>query len=187
MSTTNTLSAPVLIRNTKLGPTVFSDAKSGAEITWGGANDPMGEDVQAVDADLLKNTEFLRSLSRGTFVLEAAPDDVVAALEGHLNSPALLRQAANWQVKQELEKTTAIESVDHKANNDIVTVSCLGPGARGDGECGEQIAVRENAKDDKAPLCAKHAQLAPQYVLTEASGWVRAGLASRQVHQPITS
>lgn len=186
MSTTS-LQQPILIRNTKLGPTVFSDAKSGAEITWGGANDPMGEDVQAVDADLLKNTEFLRSLSRGTFVLESAPDEVVDSLAGHLNSPALKRQAANWQAKQDLEKTTAIESVDHKSNNDIVTVSCVGPSTRGDGECGEQIAVRENAKDDKAPLCPQHAQLAPQYVLTEASGWVRAGLASRQVHQPITS
>jgi hypothetical protein len=186
MSTT-TLQQPILIRNTKLGPTVFSDAKSGAEITWGGANDPMGEDVQAVDADLLKNTEFLRSLSRGTFVLEAAPEEVFEALESHLNSPALRRQAQHWQTKQEQEKTTSIESVDHASKNDIVTVSCLGPSTRGDGLCGEAIAVRENAKDEKAPLCALHAQLAPQYVLTEGSGWVRAGLAARQVHQPITS
>lgn len=182
-----TLQQPVLIRNTKLGPTVFSDAKSGAEITWGGADDPMGEDVQAVDADLLKNTEFLRSLSRGTFVLEAAPDEVVAALEGHLQSPALQRQAANWRAKQEQEKNTSIESVDHAAKNDIVSVTCIGPSTRGAGECGDQIPVRENSKNEKAPLCPQHAQLAPQYVPTEDGGWVRVGLAARQTHQPISS
>jgi hypothetical protein len=185
MSTT--LQQPILIRNTKLGPTVFTDAKSGAEITWGGADDPMGEDVQAVDADLLKNTEFLRSLSRGTFVIEAAPDEVVSALQGHLDTPALRRQAANWQAKQDLEKSTAIESVDHKAQNEIVTVLCVGPGTRGDGECGEQIPVRENAKNEKAPLCGQHSQLAPQYVPTEDGGWVRVGLAARQTHQPVVS
>jgi|SRR5665213_99000 len=185
MSTT--LQQPILIRNTKLGPTVFTDAKSGAEITWGGANDTMGEDVQAVDADLLKNTEFLRSLSRGTFVVEGAPDEVLEALAGHLDSPALRRQAANWAAKQEQEKNTSIELVDHKAKNDIVSVSCIGPNTRGDGECGDSIAVRENAKNEKAPLCPTHAQLAPQYVLTEDGGWVRVGLAARQIHQPITS
>lgn len=186
MSTTNTLSAPVLIRNTKLGPTVFSDGK-GVEITWGGADDPMGEDVQAVDAELLKNTEFLRSLSRGTFVLESAPPEVVGALEGHLNSPALRRQADNWAAKQAAEKSTVIESVDHQSKNDIVTVACIGPDARGEGECGDPIAVRENTKGDKAPLCAQHAQLAPQYVPTEDGGWARVGLSARQTHQPVIS
>lgn len=185
MSTT--LQQPILIRNTKPGPTVFTDAKSGAEITWGGANDAMGDDVQAVDADLLKNTEFLRSLSRGTFEVESAPDDVLAALEGHLNSPALRRQAANWAAKQETEKTTSIEKIEHKDKNDIVSVTCVGPNTRGDGTCGEQIAVRESAKNDKAPLCPTHAQLAPQYVITEDGNWVRVGLAERQTHQPITS
>jgi hypothetical protein len=183
MSTT--LQQPILIRNTKPGPTVFTDAKSGAEITWGGANDAMGDDVQAVDADLLKNTEFLRSLSRGTFEVESAPADVLEALQGHLDSPALRRQAANWAAKQDAEKNTSIEKIEHKDKNDIVSISCVGPNTRGDGECGEQIAVRESAKNDKAPLCPTHSQLAPQYVLTEDGGWVRVGLAARQTHQPV--
>jgi hypothetical protein len=180
-----TLTQPILVRNTKLGPTVFCDAKSGEEITWGGANDPMGNDIQPVSEDLLKSSEFLRSLSRGTFVVDSAPEDVTAALEGHLKSPALLRQAASWSAQQEAERNTAIETVDHKANNDIVTVACIGPDARGAGECGEQVAVKDTAKGEKAPLCPKHTALAGQFVPTEDGGWARVGLAPRQTHQPV--
>jgi hypothetical protein len=182
-----TLTQPILVRNTKLGPTVFCDAKSGEEITWGGANDPMGNDVQPVSEDLLKSSEFLRSISRGTFVIESAPEDTLQALEGHLHSPALLRQAAQWNAQQADAADTALETIDHKANNDIVTVACIGPDARGAGECGEQVAVKDTAKGEKAPLCPKHAALASQYVPTEDGKWARAGLAPRQTYQPISS
>ncbi len=185
MSTT--LKQPILVRNTKLGPTVFCDAKSGEEITWGGANDPMGEDVQPVSEDLLKSSEFLRSLSRGTFVIESAPEEIVEALEGHLQSPALRRQAATWEAKVESEKVTSLEHIDHKSNNDIVTVKCIGPSTRGDGECGNEIPVKELGKQDHAPLCPQHAQLASQFVPTEEGGWARVRLDDRKTHQPIVS
>ena len=180
------LQQPVLIRNTKLGPTVFQD-EEGHQVTWQGRDDPMGEDIQPIPQAFLQSSEFLRSLSRGTFVLESASDDVTEALAGHLDSPALRKQAANWASKQASEKVSAIEVVDHKANADIVTVKCLGPATRGTGTCDVEIPVKEKGKNEHVPLCGQHEALAPQYVQTEDNNWVRVALAPRQQHQSIVS
>lgn len=186
MSTT-TIQAPVLVRNTKPGPTVFHDPTTGSEVTWQGANDPMGDDVQVIPPTFLASSDFLRSLSRGIFVIESAPEDILAQLDAHLSSPGLARQAASWKAKQANEQTSALEHIDHTANNDIVAVKCIGPSTRGDGQCGAEIPVRDNARNEKAPLCAQHAQLASQFVPTEDGGWTRAALAPRQTYQPIVS
>ena len=187
MSTT-TIQAPTLVRNTKPGPTVFTDSVTKTEVTWQGANDPMGQDVQVVPPSFLESSDFLRSLTRGIFVIESAPEDVRKQLALHLDQPGLKRQAEQWQAQQDQAQSSALLTVDHKAKNDIVAVACIGPDTRGgDGKCGAEIPVRENKIGEKAPLCPQHDQLASQYVPTEDGNWTRVALASRQQYQPIVS
>ena len=184
---TNTLAKPVLVRNTKLGPTVFKDGNDGAEVVWQGANDPMGEDVQPVPVAFLSNSQFLSSLNRETFVIESADESLIAELGEHLNSPALKRQAEQWKAQKAGEQTATFDLIEDKALNDIVVVTCVGPATRGEGACGAEIPRKELGKNDHAPLCPKHEGFASQYVPTEDGNWVRAGLAPRRQHQSIVS
>jgi hypothetical protein len=186
MSTSVTIiQTPTLVRNTKLGPTVFTDPETKTEITWQGANDPMGDDVQVVPPGILGSSDFLRCLTRGIFVIESAPDDVRAQLEAHLNQPRLRRQAEQWQAQQDQGRETSLATVEVVNQNDIVAVPCIGPATRGEGLCGADIPVRESAKGDKAPLCGQHEMLASQYVPTEDGNWVRVRQAPRQQFQSI--
>jgi len=187
MSTT-TIQAPTLVRNTKPGPTVFTDSVTKTEVTWNGANDPMGQDVQVVPPAFLENSDFLRALTRGIFVIESAPDDVRQQLALHLEQPGLKRQAEQWQNQQTQAQSSSLLTVDHQAKNDIVAVACIGPDTRGGaGQCGAEIPVRENKLGEKAPLCPQHEQLAAQYVPVEDGTWARVGLAPRTQYQPIVS
>lgn len=149
---------PVLVRNTEAGPTVFTDTSKNIALEWAGAGDPSGEDVQQVPADILENVSFMRSLQRGIFVVEEATPEVQAILD---------RQTATWRSRREQAEQASADSIDVEANNDLVTLPCIGPSQRGTGECGEPVPVKDKARDEKPPLCSRHASLAPQYVVSE--------------------
>lgn len=55
---------PVLVRNTKPGPTVFDD---GQRIIWEGSGQP--GDVQQVPLDIVRNPNVLRLIARGSLEL----------------------------------------------------------------------------------------------------------------------
>jgi hypothetical protein len=165
----------LLVRNLQAGPTVFSDKTSDTAIEWAGRGDPSGDDIQQVPEALLKdNISFLRSIRRG--VLEIVePDEETRAL--------LDRQVDSWKAREAAGDQAAKEAIDPAANNDIITVPCIGPNSRGNGDCGEPVTVREKTKDANPPLCQQHEMLAGSFALTQTGNvvegkaeekWVRA-------------
>lgn len=173
---------PVLVRNTEGGPTVLSDLKSKEYVEWAGANDPNGADVQPVPEEFLNNVNFLRCVQRGILVIENPEDnpEVTAAIE---------RQNAAWQARREQAKKNAEATIDHQANNDLVSVQCVGPGGRG-GQCENTVPVKDKQRADKPPLCSTHESLAPQYVRNDnvegdstVHEWKRVTLTAREREQ----
>lgn len=147
---------PVLARNTEPGPLVMSSDPKGSDFTeWAGANDPNGNDVQPVPEGLLGHVQFMRCVQRGILVIENEEDnpEVVATLA---------KQNAAWAARRAQAQQNAEASIDHQANNDLIAVQCVGPGARGS-QCDNTISVKEKVANDKPPLCPTHADLAPQY------------------------
>lgn len=164
---------PVLVRNTEAGPTVFSVPEDKIELEWQGAGDPAGNDSQYVPDDLLKNIQFSKMIRRGLFEIvneseQAAVDEV---------------QTAAHQARKDEAASAGVSAIEVTANNDLVQAHCIGPANKGNGTCGEPVAVKEKTQDEKPTLCPRHASLASQYALTEVDGkttWVRTTLAPRE-------
>lgn len=152
------VATPILVKNTQAGPSVFTDPITGVQIEWKGTGDPDGEDIQQCPADLVNNVAFRKAIQRGVFEVVEATDEVMAALD---------RQTESWRARQEADAQASVDAIDQQANNDIVQVSCVGPGPRGTGECGNPVPVREKKKADAPPLCSQHASLSSQYIYTE--------------------
>ncbi len=175
---------PVLVRNAEAGPTVFTDAATNTQVEWQGAGDPSGEDWQQVPDALVNNVAFLKAVNRGVLVIEEASDEARSALEA---------QSANWRRRQDEAAKASVDAISEEAQNDLITLSCVGPNQRGTGgECGEMVPVREKTKDDKPPLCSRHAALASQFVMTETDvmvegkaqkKWIRSQVGARERQQ----
>lgn len=174
---------PVLARNTEPGPLVMSSDPKGSDFTeWAGANDPNGNDVQPVPEGLLGHVQFMRCVQRGILVIENAEDnpEVVEAIE---------RQNAAWKARRAQAQQQAESSIDYEANNDLIAAQCVGPGNRG-AQCDNTVSVKEKVANDKPPLCATHADLAPQYTpYDDVTGektvrkWSRVTVAPREKQQ----
>jgi len=171
-----------MVRNALKGPTVISsDPKGTHTVEWAGAGDPMGGDVQPVPAEIVDTVPFHRAIQRGILVVEN--------LEDHPELQATLdRQNAAWKAQAAAAAEQATEAIDQEANNDIVTVPCIGPDTKGTGKCGNDVPVRDQQKDEKPPLCTTHADLASQYVAEELGvvdgktqkGWARVTMGARE-------
>lgn len=171
---------PLLVRNTTSGPLVFSVPKEGIALEWQAHGDPTGEDFQQVPDELIKNVNFLKNIQRGTLEVVEADDETMAALA---------KQATAFQSRAQVAHQAAVDAIDQKADNDLVTVPCIGPSGRGTGECGEPVPVREKTKYDHPPLCSRHKSLESQYVMSEGETlvegkaekhWHRAGVSGRE-------
>lgn len=164
---------PVLVRNMEAGPTVFSIPENNIQIEWQGAGDPNGGDVQHVPDVLLENVQFTKGVRRGLFVIEK-------------NDDALDLQDNAHRQQREQQAASAVETLDPEVNNDLIQASCIGPSNKGNGTCGEPVAVKEKTQNEKPVLCPRHAALAPQFALTEQDGkpvWTRSTLAPRERQQ----
>ncbi len=149
---------PVLVQNNQAGPTVFSDMKDN-RLTWEGKGDPAGGDVQMVSDDLVtKDVNFLTAIRKGIFTVVEAPEDIQRAIDA---------QVGRFQARSAQAQDSALAAIDPEVNNDLVSLPCIGPATRGNGKCGEPVAVREKKADDAPVLCPKHASLAAQYVRIE--------------------
>jgi hypothetical protein len=103
---------------------------------------------------------------------------------------AIEKQNASWTARSEAAAAKATEAIDHDANNDLVSVPCVGPDGKG-GKCGNDVTVRDATKDDKPPLCNIHADLAGEYVAEELGvvdgktqkGWARVTIGAREKAQ----
>lgn len=145
-------------RNTQPGIVVFTDEAQHISLTWEGKGDPAGGDVHECPASLLKNPKFRETVLRGIIIIEDAPDVLQAALD---------KQLAEWDQRQQ-RLQSAQEDLE-RANDRIIGrgVPCIAPEG-GKGElCGSTALVMGKNPNERPPLCAKHAHLASQYVLTE--------------------
>jgi hypothetical protein len=161
------LQAPVLLKNETSGPLVFQDGTEGDSVVWQGAGNAMGEDIQPVPLKFLENNNFLRILNKGVLSLYEADDEIAAQLANIIKSPALQHQAEVWNRQRTTAAETATQGIDRKANRDFVTNGCIGPDARGTGQCGAEVSVREAQLGEKPPLCPAHSSLSTQFVQTE--------------------
>ena len=170
-----------MVRNTLPGPTVISsDPKGTHQVEWAGKGDPMGGDVQPVPQEIIDTVPFWNAIQKGILAVEN--------LEDHPELQQTLdRQNASWKARQSMAAEQATAAIDQEANNDIVSVPCIGPDGK-NGKCGADVAVRDKTRDDKPPLCEKHAALAGEYVAEELGvvdgktqkGWARVTMGARE-------
>lgn len=109
-----TIAQPVLLANNQAGPTVFRDDNSNTEVTWEGAGDPQGQDIQPVPIHFLENTNFLRILNKGIFRLVSAPPEVKELLTAYLSDPTLTQQRASWVAQQSAGAGTVAVEAPHR-------------------------------------------------------------------------
>jgi hypothetical protein len=175
---------PLLVKNTTQGPLVFSVPQENIALEWQAAGDPSGEDFQQVPDALVENVAFLKNIQRGVLEVVEAPEALKEAIE---------KQTSAFQRRTQVAEDAARDAIDQQADNDLVTLPCVGPSGRGGGECGEAVPVRERTKWEKPALCSKHASMANQYVMTETDKlvdgkaekrWHRAGVSPHE-HQMV--
>jgi hypothetical protein len=140
----------------------------------------MGGDVQPVPEEIINTVPFYRAIQRGILAVENLEDNPEL-------QEAIDKQNASWTARTEAAAAQATASIDQQANNDLVSVPCVGPGAKG-GKCGADVAVRDVNKDDKPPLCNLHEDLVGEYVAEELGvvdgktqkGWARVTMGERE-------
>jgi hypothetical protein len=147
-----------MVRNTASGPTVFSDR--GEEVTWAGANDPMGGDLQPVPASFLDSVQFHRMTARGIFVVEEAEAAVATALEQHRR---------DWTQRLENQRAASTQVIDQVPQNDSVVKTCLGPSGKAPNQlCGADVPIKAKKLAETPPLCSMHSGLAMNFIATES-------------------
>ena len=169
----------VVVRNTLNGIVVLgSEANAHQTVEWAACGDVDGEDVQFVSADLANSPGFRRNVAKGVLVIEASESDpgVVAALD---------KQIAAYKKREAGRVEAADSALERTDNRDVVSLFCVGPNTRDNGECGEPVAVPDKRKNDLAPLCRKHEQLRSEYIPQEVAApdglkstkWVRTAVS----------
>lgn len=120
--------------------------------------DANGGDVVMVEPDVAGTVRVKEALRRNLieFVTEDDYEEVVARADAHLaDSEAAVSEA-----------TEAV--VERKQNRDLISSTCIGPGARETLTCGATVIQSQEVKrGDAPPLCSQHEHLAPNYYQTE--------------------
>lgn len=159
------LEATVMCRNMMSGPTVIaSDTKQTHEVIFGGRDDPNGEDLQPIPEGVLKSPAFARAIRQGILQVVSGDDNPVV-------QAALTRQTDAFARRMSADELRARESLDHKAENDMIAVTCIGPGPREGSSCEEQIPVRSGEQASRPPLCSRHEHLGDLCVKRGSNPW----------------
>lgn len=150
------LTTQVIARNTKPNVVVLSSDPKGSEyVEWQPTGDPSGGDIQIVPESIAQSVPFIRQVQRGIF-------EIIQADENY--NEAIRRQNAAFEKRMAHPTEQTQDVMDQQAKNDMITLRCVGPDGRGQGQCTNEVPVREISKNDKPPLCSQHEVLAPQYV-----------------------
>jgi hypothetical protein len=161
----------VMAQNEMGGPTVLaSDPRATFEVRWAGKGDPDGEDVQPVPPEIMKTVQFSQAVRKGIISL-LGPD-------GEVVTEALRRQRGAFQQRMTSDSLAASEAIDRVADNDIISVPCIGPSPRAGTPCGEAAMLRSAERHARPALCDRHSSLAPRYAAAEKDGsttWVLSG------------
>jgi hypothetical protein len=173
----------IVVRNNHEGPSVFSDdGPPKVAIEWLGKGDPTGGDIQEVPSTLADNINFRRAVSRGVFEIVEADEEVMAKLAGN---------ATSWRDRQAASNAAAMASIDQAKDEDIIQMTCVGPGTRPGATCDQPVPVRERNKNEAPPLCSVHESLKGQFLPVEGEvgpdgkasrKWARVGMSERE-HQ----
>lgn len=180
----------VALRNLKPGVTVitpqFNDPK--VYLEFQAAGDPSGGDIQYISEELAATPSCVKAIMHGVLALEenTMSPEVAQAFQQQMDVATSRRKQAEAQIQQ---------SIDRPQNRDLVGQTCVGPGERAGSTCGAVVAMQDRAHQDTAPLCARHFDLATQYVRVEDDSydpdsgrprgckWLRTHIESRQREQ----
>ena len=173
----------IMARNNQAGPTVLSsDPKGTYFVEWQGLGDPAGGDVQPVPEEVQNVVAFQRCVRRGIFTLLTDEDEAIGE--------AMVKQQTAWDKRQAFSQETATEVIDQEANNDIVSMPCVGPSTRAGTRCGVDVPVKDTTKNDHPPLCSQHQNLAAQYLPSEemldghnVTVWTKLTIGARERQQ----
>lgn len=159
------LEATVMCRNMMAGPTVIaSDPKQTHEVIFGRRDDPDGEDVQPIPIELVRSPAFARAIRQGILQVVAGEDNPVIRA-------ALTRQTTSFQDRMKTDDLKARESLDAPSDDDMLVVTCIGPGSRAGASCEEQVPVRARDEGSRPPLCDRHQHLAETAVKRGSAPW----------------
>lgn len=160
------IEAPVMCRNMMDGPTVIAgDPKRSDEVIFAGKDDPAGNDIQPIPPALLATPQFQKAIRQGILAVTAGEDNPVVAA-------ALAKQSTAFRDRMKADELKAREVLDQPSDNDLLVVTCIGPGTREGTECGDQVPVRAKDAGGKPPLCSRHAHLADFAVKRGNNPWV---------------
>ena len=160
------LEATVMCRNMMAGWTVIAaNPKQEGEVTFGPRDDPNGEDIQPIPLTLKNSPAFARAIRQGILAVVSGEDDPVV-------QAALARQTDAFHKRIKADELKARESLDAPSQNDLLVVTCIGPGSREGQVCEEQVAVRAAEAGSKPPLCSRHEHLAELAVKRGSQPWV---------------
>lgn len=153
------LETQVIARNTKAQPVVLSSDPKGTEfVEWAPLDDPTGNDVQIIPEVIARSAQFARLLQKGIVEIVQADDSYMEAVN---------KQRAAFDARLAGPKASAEQSMVRETQNNLVSTRCIGPDARGTGQCVNHLPVRAKNKDERPPLCSTHESLAPQYISYE--------------------
>lgn len=156
----------VTCRNAMDGPTVIAvDAKRNYEIIFAGKDDPQGEDVQVIPEILVRTPQFARAIRQGVLIVEEGEDHPVV-------QKALTRQSDAFRKKMAADNLAAREVLDSPSDNDLLVITCIGPGTRDGAVCGEMVPVKAKDQAGNPPLCSRHSHLSDFAVKRGSSPWV---------------
>ncbi len=72
----------------------------------------------------------------------------------------------------EKDKSDALATLDQQADNDLISVNCIGPGTRPGAVCGENVPVRQREALAAPPLCSRHQSFAEECYRKGSGPWV---------------
>lgn len=159
------MAAPIMIRNTMPGPTVFTDDLTHTKVEWWGYGDPNSRDIQPVPPALLDNVQFRRAMTAG--ILEQIAED-----DAELTSQIELDHRQEWEARQQKAQSASAATIERPQDEDVLVLSCLGPKGKTGELCAEPVAVKSKVRNEKPPLCPKHAPLAGQFISQETGRMV---------------
>lgn len=148
---------PVMVQNEQAGPTVLSsDPKGTHYVEWQGKGDVNGHDIQQVPDEVYNTVAFQRCVRLG--VLSLLNDDSFESI-----TEAQDRQRAAWERRNSSMADDAEGTIDRQANQDIVSLPCVGPSHQPGKRCGADVPVKDLKKDEVPPLCNQHVTLASEF------------------------
>lgn len=142
--------AAVVCRNMTRGVLVIaSDPRRTHEVNFGAYDTSDGSDYQHMPPEIIRTPAFAKQIAIGTLVvIEGGEDPVVQA--------AMSRQSDAYWKRADDERAAALSTLDPVADNDYVTIQCIGPGTRADAVCGENIPRKATEVMVTPPLCDRH-------------------------------